>query len=88
MSIYIISSPELYTCQDIDLEYNAVRTTSHLHSKASYYYLPIAEANRSISDAPKSFIGKMTSSVNFGSLFSTRFSNASHDRSDPPLPLS
>ena len=51
------------------------------------YILPIATDNRSISDTPNVFIGRITNSVNRGSFSSTRFSNASHDRSDPPLPL-
>jgi hypothetical protein len=43
--------------------------------------------NRSISDGPNVFIGRITSSVNTGSLASIRLSIASHDRRDPLLPL-
>jgi hypothetical protein len=43
--------------------------------------------NLSKSLGPNTFIGKMTSSVSVESLFSTRFSKASHERREPPLPL-
>ena len=50
-------------------------------------HLPIAIDNLSKSIGPNTFIGRMINSVSWGSLFSTRFINASQERREPPAPL-